>query len=468
MRAIQACGLALGRQPGHFWARYLQAICYLEIKRWAQAEAGLTACLGQRSDFFWAQLLRGTAHAELGFLHSERKEPEAADVEFKAAKEDFQQALEKAGDPLSRYVVLTNRSVLWARQERWDDAEADLKKAIALRPGDHLAHVNRAAVRRQRNDLQGAVEAMDRAVECRPDDGLLYYTRARDHLARKDAAKARRDLEQAIAQMREGRDGDRLASAWVELGVLKHRAGQLPEALADFDAALAVQPHYPPAHRQQAQTLAKLKKYREAGQALDLYLKNGPPAADVYLARGMIHSQFREYASAVEAYSRTLMLKADPRTFTHADALTRRGWAYLQLEAHALALADFEEALKRRPAHASSLCGRGNARILLGQVSEAVRDGEAALRLEGATQQELQVACIFSRAAGLLSLTKQGREWLQSRYEERAADLVCQALRRMPEKERAAYWRSHIQTEAALASVRRHPKVVRLAPGLRE
>ena len=161
----------------------------------------------------------------------------------------------------------------------------------------------------------------------------------------------------------------------------------------------------------------------------------------------------------MEAYNRALMLKTD------AETLTQRGWAFLQLEAPRLALADFEAALKLRPEHASSLCGRGHARVLLGQVSEAVRDGEAALRLRRTAEQELLAACIYARAAGLLSLTQRtpGRPAPEAPYEERAAELVCKALRRVPEEKRAAYWRTHIQPEPALKAIRRHPKVVRLA-----
>ena len=103
-------------------------------------------------------------------------------------------------------------------------------------------------------------------MACRPEDAALYYTRARVHLALKDTAAARRDLEQAIARTRDGTRRGAPGEHLVELGVLKHRAGEWHEALADFDAALAMQPDYPPAHRQRAQTLMKLNRYREAGR----------------------------------------------------------------------------------------------------------------------------------------------------------------------------------------------------------
>ena len=247
----------------------------------------------------------------------------------------------------------------------------------------------------------------------------------------------------------------------MELGVLKHRSGELREALKDFDAALALQPDFPDAHLQRAETLRKEKRYRKAGQALDGYLKRGKPDAKSYLVRGLIHNHLREHEAAVGAFNRALMLATD------ADTLTQRGWTFLQLEAPRLALADFDASLKLRPAHASSLCGRGHARVLLGQVSEGVADGEAALRLKGEEGQELLVACIYARAAGLLALTQpgKGRTGPETRYEKRAAELVCQALSRVPREEREAYWRKHIQSEPALPPIRRHLKVLRLAPG---
>jgi tetratricopeptide (TPR) repeat protein/tRNA A-37 threonylcarbamoyl transferase component Bud32 len=453
--AVDSCSLALLEQPGHFWARYLQALCQVKRKRWSEAEVALTACLGRRPDFLWAALLRGVAHAGM--------------EQFGAAEADFARALalaKQARDPLARYVVLTNRAVLWARQKRWDAAAADLKEAIALRPGNHQAHESLAGVCRQRNDLLGAVAALDRAIACRPGDVQLIYTRARLHLDLHDDAKARPDLESAIQRARPDRDADLLLSSRVELAGVKHRAGQHEQALADCDAALAIRKDYPHAHLQRAQTLLRLARPSEAGRALDRYLASTKAIvkadADVYLARGQVHNQLREYTQAVDTLTRALMLRND------AESLTQRGWAYLQLKAPDLALADFAASLKLRPHHATSLCGRGTARVLLGQVTAGVADAEAALRLQVSAEHELLAACIYARAGGLLSLTQRKRRAVrpEARYEDLAAELLCKALRRLPEKERAAFWQKRVQGEPALEAVRRHPQVVRLTAGL--
>jgi hypothetical protein len=43
---------------------------------------------------------------------------------------------------------------------------------------------------------------------------------------------------------------------------------------------------------------------------------------------------------------------------------------------------------------------------------------------------------------------------------------VCRALRRLPDRERAAFWQKRVQREPVLESVRRHPLVVRLVAGV--
>jgi tetratricopeptide (TPR) repeat protein len=469
--AAAACAEVLRRQPEHFWALYLQSLCHLKARRWARAAAGFQACLARpgRGDFLWARLLRGVAIMEL--------------KEFETAEEDFDRALQKAAGPVERYVALTNRSVLRVRQHRYADAEADLLAATALRKDDYQAYLNLGEVYRRRHnsvraaaalagagavsrpagadDLGRAVAALDLAVRCRPDRAELYLTRARLHLARQDWERARRDLEEAGRRAR-GSDPEREASRLVELGVLKDRAGEHAAALADFAAALKPRPDYAPAHRQRAQTLVKQGRHREAGAALDRYLRYGTPAAEAYLARGLIHSHLRQYQQAVRAYDLAVLLKDD------AEARTQRGWAHLQLEAPRPALADFEAAERLRPGHPSSLCGRAYAQVLRGNVTAGVRDAEEALRQQGSQEYQITAACVYARAASLLALTpaKRGqRERPELRYEARAVELLDAALRRVPARRRASYWREHVRDEPALAKLRRHPRLMWLALG---
>jgi tetratricopeptide (TPR) repeat protein len=442
-RALRGCGEVLRLQTDHFGALYLQALCQVRARRWPEARAGLTACLGRRPDFLWARLLRGTVYAEVG--------------EHRQAEDDFKRALRQTADPLERYVILTNRSAMWIRRERWAEARADLSEAIRLQPQMHQAYVNLAELHRRRQQWADAIAALSEALARRPGDADLYHTRARVHLERKDRAAARRDFEQAVRQPAPGKPGQ-LASDLVELGHLKHQAGQHAAALADFAAALKVRPGYAPAYRQQAETLLALDRYAEAGVALDLYLKaprqpNLDADRAVYRARGLIHARRREQAAAVEAYTRALTLGSD------ADTLSFRGWAYLQLDAPRAALADFNAALVQQPGHADALCGRALARVRLGRVAEALRDADAAVRGPASERLLLGAACVYARAAARQAPGRADRY----RYEERAVALVRAALRQVPRTRQAAFWREYVQGEPALAHLWRHRKMLQLA-----
>ena len=123
-----------------------------------------------------------------------------------------------------------------------------------------------------------------------------------------------------------------------------------------------VRPDFPEVYRQRAEVLLALKRHKEAGEALDQYLRvGGKPTPATHRARGLLHAQRREYRDAVAAYSLALVLKQD------ADILSNRGWAYLMQEALRPALDDFDAALRLNPNDADALAGRGTALTIRGR-----------------------------------------------------------------------------------------------------
>lgn len=81
--ALPVLDAILERDPEHFGARLMQAVCFLKLNRAPEAIVGLTACIAQRPNFQWNYVLRGWARQATG-------QPELA-------RSDFQSAL--AGHP---------------------------------------------------------------------------------------------------------------------------------------------------------------------------------------------------------------------------------------------------------------------------------------------------------------------------------------------------------------------------------
>jgi serine/threonine protein kinase/tetratricopeptide (TPR) repeat protein len=426
--AIREFDQVLQRNPAHFWAQYLDALCLLRLRRPAEARAQLGACLAQRSDFVWLYLLRGFAHAEL--------------KEFDEAETDYRTALQKPLDEFARYVLLVNRAVLRVRQGRLDDAIADLKAAIALKPGEYQAHVNLAQAYRQRKELGRALESLDRAVALEPTLAHVLRLRARLHLERREPALALRDFEQAVRF--ESADSPFQADDHVELGRLLLGESRNAEALASFDAALRLRHDHGPGQRLRAEALFRLGRYAEVIEALDHYLGTGKPTAAVHEARGLARAELGKYPGAIEDYSRALELEPTARVQTY------RGWAHLLCEAPKLALRDFELALQLDPSSADALTGRGLILASQGHHRDALRDAREAVRRGPPSPRLLYNAARIHAQCG-------GDEG------QRALELIRQALGLLPADKRGAFWARYIRQDPALRSIRRHPRFQELA-----
>ncbi len=460
-RAATACNRVLLKKPDHFWARYLLALCHHRAGEWQMAKDLLTACLGARPDFFWPRLFLASAECALG--------------DIPAAEADFKTVLGKVGDDLlGRWLVRVSRGALRVQQKRWDDALVDLEEAIRLRPEAVEAYVTLAQAHAKRERYAAAVAVLSRALERHPDDPELYHNRAQMHMERGDSKAARADFEQAIAHERHvgsvpqlvsavlspaapksAREPGywvalRLANDYVQLAHLQDRNKEYVAALVSCAAALLIWPDYPPAHYQRAQTLYAVKNYAAAGAALDRYLRRSVPTAGVYQARGMIHAQLHEYQKAVEAYDRAVRIRPDAPTLAYC------GWAYLKLDALQPALNKFEAALKLEATNADALCGRGLARVRLGDVRGALEDAEAAQNLDSHKPELLfQTACIYAQAARRVDAQGAVIGNPAAQYRERSVKLLSALMGRMPEREREAYWHDRIESEPALDPIRR-------------
>jgi eukaryotic-like serine/threonine-protein kinase len=425
--AIKEFDQVLERKPGHFWAQYLNAICLLRQARPAEARTLLSACLAQRSDFVWLYLLRGFAQQEL--------------QAWGPADSDFQKASQMPLDDNARYVLAVNRGVLRVRQERFEDAVADLKSAIERRPSAYQAYVNLAQAYRRLEKLDLALEQMHHAVQLEPGLAHLYRLRARLYLERNEPALALGDFDQAIE--RENTNSPYLVDDHVERGRLLLSSGKYAEALRSFDAALALQKDHSLGQRLRAESLFRLGRFEEVIKAFDRYLETGKPLEPVYRGRGLARAELGQYPGAIEDFTKALELH--PTSAVQAY----RGWTHLVVDARKLALRDFELAIELDPKSGDAYSGRGFVRASMGRHREAIQDATEALRY-GPTSPRLlfNAARIYAQCPGP--------------GPQRALALIQQALSLLPAEERRAFWSTHIRTDSALAALRPYRSFVRL------
>lgn len=426
--AIKEFEQVLQSQPDHFWAQYLGGLCLLRQNRHAEAKAMLTACLARGREFVWLYLLRGFAHGEL--------------KAFDAADADFQKALNMPLDQNSRYVLFVNRGVLRIRQERYDDAIADLNEAIKLKPTGYPAFVSLAQTYRLLKNLDQALKQLDFAIEHQPSVAHLYRLRARLHLERNEPALALADFDQAVT--RDDASSPFHVDDLVERGRLLMREGKHQESLASLDAALLIRKDHSLGQRLRAETLFHLRRFEEVIEAFDRYLKEkGTPLESVYRGRGLARSELGQYPGAIEDFTKALELQ--PTSAVQAY----RGWMHVVCDAPKLAQRDFELAIELDPKNGDAYTGRGFVRAIQKNSREAIEDAEEALRL-GPKSPRL----VYNAARIHAQATNAGGA--------RVFELIGEALDLLPSEQRASFWSTQVRTDAALDAVRNHPRFLEI------
>jgi eukaryotic-like serine/threonine-protein kinase len=418
--AARAFETVTGLRPDDFWGRCCLALCLFRLGKWERAESSLAVCLVQRPEFVWGYLLRGIANREL--------------QAFPAAEADFRQAerlLGQTPNAAAGYILHVNRGILRLRQDRLEEAAADFTQAVRMRPEQYTAHVNLARVfqRQQKGD------------------------------------EADRQLRQAV---RLGAPALVVADYHEERGRDLYRARRYEESAAACREALAQRPDYPAAYEVLGHALLQLKRHAEAAKAFDGYIKHGEkPLADVYRGRGQARVQLGNYLGAVDDYTRALELAAGvEEKALLADTQAHRGWAYFFADAFKPALRDFDEAIRLDGDNRDAYVGRGLARVMLGRYRDAVADAEEALRRRPDTPEMMHnLACVFAQAAGRAEsdTTEPARAALAADYRGRALKAVRDALALVPAEARFRFWRDKVLSDAALDPIRTTAEFRRLA-----
>jgi tetratricopeptide (TPR) repeat protein len=223
-------------------------------------------------------------------------------------------------------------------KEQYDEAIAELTKAIQLR-GDHPElFVWRNAAYRAKKQYDKAIADCDQAITLQQDNLEAYLHRGYSFADTRAWDKAIADLTKAI----DGKIPDP-AGAYSVRGQCFQAKGESVNAIGDFSAALTLKP-----------------------QDLLLLIRRG----DAYFSRG-------DLASAIADYTAALKLDAGL-----TPVLLARSEALAQNHDYQGALADADEAVKRAEKDPTAYSVRGLAHVGLHEYAKAVSDFTRAIDLE--------------------------------------------------------------------------------------
>jgi tetratricopeptide (TPR) repeat protein len=124
-----------------------------------------------------ADLLRGLtrSHGDLPLVHATLGDLLRQAEDFPAASDAYTEALARY-DELSRreWIIFYARGITYERQDLWDKAEADFRKALELNP-DHPSVLNYLgySLVEHESKLDEALDMIERAVAARPNSGYI-------------------------------------------------------------------------------------------------------------------------------------------------------------------------------------------------------------------------------------------------------------------------------------------------------
>jgi len=168
-----------------------------------------------------------------------------------------------------------------------------------------------------------------------------------------------------------------LAAAYDKRGVEFDRKSESDKAIADFDAALRLDPGFIAPHIERARVFRKQREFDRAIADFTDAIRINPKYAMAYNGRGNIFNEKAEYDRAIADYDTAITL--DPRfTIVYAN----RAWSYRNKADYDHALADYNEAIRLEPKNAGFYGGRGATWRLKGDIERAIADLDEAIGLD--------------------------------------------------------------------------------------
>lgn len=167
------------------------------------------------------------------------------------------------------------------------------------------------------------------------------------------------------------------AFACVSRGRARAEQGDLHGAIADYTAALRIEPRSQGIYHCRALIYANLQQSVLALKDLQTALESGPAWPELYGVRGAVRAQMRDYHGALTDLNYVLSHVPDD-----ADAYINRSAAHLELGHRVEALADLEQAMKLDPRKPMAYANRGWIYVLEHRYDEALKDLDEAIRLD--------------------------------------------------------------------------------------
>lgn len=160
-------------------------------------------------------------------------------------------------------------------------------------------------------------------------------------------------------------------------GNLRAARGDFAGVIADYDAAIRLDPGHVDAYKNRGNARGSLGDIAGAIADYDAALQRDPRSARVYKNRGNARHFLEDYAGAIADYDTAIALCPN-----YAPAYRDRGQSRHTQKDYAGAIADYDTAIALEPRYATAYRDRGRTRHAQSDFGGAIADFDEAIRLE--------------------------------------------------------------------------------------
>jgi tetratricopeptide (TPR) repeat protein len=276
-------------------------------------------------------------------------------------------------DAVSHY----NRGVVYFNKSDFDRAIADFSEAIEINPKMAMAYNARGVTFEEKGDFDRAIADSDKAIEIDPKYAPAYSNRG-NALMNKGG-----DLDRAIADYTKSIEIDPLQqggahlNAYYKRGFAYQMKRDLDRAMTDYSKAIDVDPKQALAYIGRGFILRVRGDLDGAIADYTKAIEIDPTHALPYIRRAEAYQDKSDVDRAIADYAKAIEI--DPKSAAAYNSRCRfRVKANLDLP---LALSDCEDAVRLAPNNATFMDNRGFVYLKLNRLEEAIRDYDAALKI---------------------------------------------------------------------------------------
>ena len=164
------------------------------------------------------------------------------------------------------------------------------------------AYINQASDKFSRNDIQGAISALNEGIKQQPNNPLLYLNRGFIEHFLHNYENAMADYNKVIEL------NPQIAYAYNNRGALKVSINDISGAFEDYNKALSINPKYADVYYNRANLKYMLDDNKGALEDYDKAIALNPKDSDAYNNRGVVKKRMNFNVGALSDYSQAIAI----------------------------------------------------------------------------------------------------------------------------------------------------------------